>query len=102
MSDFQRVNEAVVMALWATHDSDTVGDAAEIVTPTVLALLADEAERQARQLGAPPVGQNWPLEDPDPTPREAYLRGWKAASDTLAARAETLRAATKDTADRVS
>jgi hypothetical protein len=98
MSDYQRVNETMVVALWATRDGDTVGDAAAIITPAVLSMIADEVERQAVRLDAPPLGQNWPLEDPDPTPREAYLRGWKAASDTLRARAEALRLATKDTA----
>lgn len=102
MSDYQRVHEAVVVTLWATQGSQTVGEAAEVVTPPVLALMAEEVERLAGQLRQPPVGQNWPLEDPDPTPREAYLRGWEAASDTLRARAEALRLALKDTADRVS
>lgn len=101
MSDRTRVHEAVVVALWATQASNTVGEAAEVVTPAVLALMAEEIDRQAVQLETPPVMATWPLEG-DLPPGGAYLAGWKAAGATLRARAETLRQALKDTADRVS
>jgi len=92
MSDYTRVNERVIAELWNTRNADTVGDAAAILTPAVLDLLADEVWRWAVAFLQPPVTATWPPDaEADLSPREAYLRGWAAASDVLRARTATLR-----------
>jgi hypothetical protein len=103
MSDYKRTRDALSRALPAGDMGDprTFEYALDAVTGAALSLLADEVEHWVPQLRFPPVAAAWPAgSDADGcTPRQAYLLGWKAASDVLEARAAALRLAERADAD---
>jgi|SRR5688572_19406842 len=103
MSDYKRTRDALAKVLPAgdTGSPTTFEYVLDQLTPTVLELLADEAEHWSRQFGLPPLAPEWPRgEQLNLTLREAYLQGWYSASETMAARAAALRLAEK--ADEVN